>query len=200
MGIECIVGLRNPGAEYAKTRHNVGAWFVDALAESVNANFKLEKRFRSVVAKFSLDGHECWLLKPTTYMNESGTAVAAFARFYQIPVEKILVAHDELDFDAGVVRLKKAGGHGGHNGLRDVIAHITAEFYRLRIGIAHPGHRDDVTDYVLGVPSRADRDAITRSIQTALEIVPKLLSGKIQQAMHVLHSESDQNRARSEAE
>lgn len=185
MAIKCIVGLGNPGAQYAATRHNVGAWFVDLYAEKNNIPLCLEKKFRAFVGAFS---DHCFLLKPTTYMNESGASVSVFTKFYKINPEEILVVHDELDFEPGIVRLKQGGGHGGHNGLRDIISHIGADFYRLRIGIGHPGHRDDVTDYVLGNPSRSDHDNIIKSLSESFCVMPELLSGEFQKAFHSLHS------------
>ncbi|HLB55978.1 MAG TPA: aminoacyl-tRNA hydrolase [Coxiellaceae bacterium] len=183
-GIRLIVGLGNPGAEYAKTRHNVGAWFVDIFAEQNNISFALQKKFHAIVGSHQ----KIFLLKPTTYMNESGLPVSAFIKFYKINPEEILVVHDELDFDAGIVRLKKDGGHGGHNGLRDIISHIGSDFYRLRIGIGHPGSRDDVTDYVLGNPSRHDRVEIIKSIDESFQVMPELFLGEFQKAFHTLHS------------
>ncbi len=184
-GIRLIVGLGNPGAQYAATRHNAGAWFIDYFAQQENIELHPQKKFRAHVG-------ECgnyFLLKPTTYMNESGISVAAFSKFYKINPEEILVVHDELDFDAGVARLKKGGGHGGHNGLRDIISHLNSpDFYRLRIGIGHPGHRDDVVNYVLVQPSRDDRIEITKAIDESARVIPDLLAGEFQKAFHTLHS------------
>lgn len=190
MFIRCIIGLGNPGDQYAKTRHNVGAWFVDYLAEQESVTLRLEKSLRGMVGEFSVNTQKIFLFKPTTYMNESGIAVAAFTRFYKILPEEILVAHDELDFDAGIARLKQAGGHGGHNGLRNIIAQLgSTDFYRLRLGIGHPGDRNEVVDYVLGKPSREDHVEIIRSIDASMRVMPDLFAGKIQQAFHLLHSD-----------
>lgn len=190
MAIRCIVGLGNPGAQYAATRHNVGAWFIDFFAKEKNISLSLQKSFRGFVGEFSHQDNKCFLLKPTTYMNESGLSVSAFTKFYKILPEEILVVHDELDFEAGVVRLKKGGGHGGHNGLRDIISHLnSSDFYRLRIGIGHPGHRDDVTDYVLGNPSRDDRVEIIKAIDESTRVMPELFAGEFQKAFHTLHSD-----------
>lgn len=188
MAIRCIVGLGNPGAEYAKTRHNVGAWFIDFLAAQENLTLRLDKKLHGYLAEFTFQNQKCFLFKPSTYMNESGLAVSAFAKFYKIPVQEILIAHDELDFEAGIARLKLAGGHGGHNGLRDIIAHLSPDFYRLRLGIGHPGNRDDVSDYVLGNPSHDDRIEIMKAIEESAKVIPDLLSGKIQEAFRTLHS------------
>jgi len=140
--IRLIVGLGNPGREYEGNRHNVGFWWVDELARLQNVNFKHENKFHGETARGKLHGHEAWLLKPQTFMNGSGRAVGALAQFYKIPPEEIMIVHDELDLPPGVARMKKAGGHGGHNGLKDTIAHLgTKDFWRLRIGIGHPGER-----------------------------------------------------------
>lgn len=190
LGIQCIIGLGNPGAEYAKTRHNVGAWFVDYLAERDGVSLKSETKFRSLVGKFSIDSHPCWLLKPTTFMNESGIAVAAMMRFYKLPVASLLVVHDELDFDPGVVRLKHGGGHGGHNGLRDIVQHLgSSDFYRLRIGIGHPGHKDRVSPYVLAKPNSTDRADMMLAIDEGARALPELAAGEFQKAFHALHSD-----------
>ncbi|MEJ2509233.1 MAG: aminoacyl-tRNA hydrolase [Gammaproteobacteria bacterium] len=185
--IELIVGLGNPGPKYERTRHNAGFWFVDAIADG--ASFRAESKFHGQLAKARLDGHEVWLLKPDTYMNRSGQAVAALARFYKIPAENILVAHDELDLDPGVVRLKQGGGHGGHNGLRDMVDHLGGNgFLRLRIGIGHPGTAREVVDYVLTRPSVADREAIEGAIDAARAALPLVLAGDLPRAMNQLHS------------
>lgn len=187
--IRCIIGLGNPGAQYAATRHNVGAWFVDFFAQQNNIPLCLEKKFHGFCAEFSAHDQKCFLFKPTTYMNESGRSVSAFAKFYKINVDEILVVHDELDFEAGIARLKLGGGHGGHNGLRDIISHMGANFYRLRLGVGHPGHRDEVVNYVLGNPSREDRVEIIKAIDESMRVIPELLLGKIQHAFHALHSD-----------
>ena len=189
--IELIVGLGNPGAQYAKTRHNVGAWFVEQLAEKEGAALRNEPKFHGLIARIYSDGSPCWLLEPTTFMNESGQSVAACARFYKIPIESILVIHDELDFPAGTIRIKEGGGHGGHNGLRNITQHLQSKnFYRLRIGIGHPGHKDRVTPYVLSDPSKTDRGLILETIQEGIAVIPDLIAGEMQRAFRYLHSES----------
>ena len=188
MPIRLIVGLGNPGSQYDKTRHNAGFWFVDELARRYSGKFAAEKRFSGEACKLQAGSQTVWLLKPTTFMNRSGLAVSQLANFYQIPVEQILVAHDELDIPAGDVRLKQAGGHGGHNGLRDIHAHMTANYWRLRLGIGHPGDRNKVVDYVLSRPSVDDEIMITRAIDTAADQIGLILSGEMQQAMQKLHS------------
>lgn len=187
--IALIVGLGNPGAEYEATRHNAGFWFVDALARSVGESFRADSKFFGEVAKISLAGEPVWLLKPMTYMNRSGQGVSALARFYKLGPEQILVAHDELDFPAGQIRLKRDGGHGGHNGLRDIISALgnVNSFWRLRIGIDHPGNARDVSDYVLSRPSKPDREAIERAIDDALRVLPDMVSGEAEKAMRELH-------------
>lgn len=188
--IACIVGLGNPTARYRETRHNAGSWCVEELARKYGAIFRVASKFLGETCRIAVGGAECWLLKPSTYMNRSGQAVGAFAQFYQIPAEKILIAHDELDMPPGVAKLKVGGGHGGHNGLRDVASAIGAAFMRLRIGIGHPGDRDAVTDYVLSRPSRADAQQIEEAISEAIEVVPELLAGNLQKAMNRLHASS----------
>ncbi len=187
--IDLVVGLGNPGGNYEQTRHNAGFWFVDALARQ-SGTFRSESKFQGDVCKISLSGHDCWLLKPATFMNRSGQSVTALAGFYKIPAENILVVHDELDLPPGVARLKQGGGHGGHNGLRDIIARLGADFMRLRIGIGHPGSKEQVVDYVLQRPSLADQQQIDSAIAAALAVMPELLCGEAQRAMNQLHSKS----------
>lgn len=188
-GIRLIVGLGNPGPDYAATRHNVGYWFVDALAAAHGGGFRSEAKFHGELCRLSFGGADLRLLKPTTYMNRSGQSVAAMSRYFDIPPEAILVAHDELDLPVGRVRLKQGGGHAGHNGLRDTIAVLgSAEFWRLRIGIDHPGERGQVIGYVLGRPSEADATAIEEALVQAGGVLGDLVSGRYQAAMNRLHS------------
>lgn len=188
--IRFIVGLRNPGTQYAATRHNAGAWFIDEFAENNGLAFKIEKKFHLELAEFSWQAQRIYLGKPLTYMNESGIAVAAFAKFYQIQPEEILVVHDELDFAPGIVRLKKDGSHGGHNGLKDIFARMgSTDCYRLRIGIGHPGDRDKVVGYVLQNPPLAERVAIDQAIDRALEILPDIFVDHIASATQRLNSD-----------
>lgn len=186
--LDLIVGLGNPGGNYAQTRHNAGFWFVDALARLHGGVFRPEAKFQAQTCKISLAGRDCWLLKPTTFMNRSGVAVAAMAGFYKIPATSILVVHDELDLPPGTARLKQGGGHGGHNGLRDIIAQLGVNFMRLRIGIGHPGDKDAVVDYVLQRPSLADRQQIDAAMEAALSVMPDAMNGEMQRAMHSLHT------------
>ncbi len=185
-----IVGLGNPGSEYRGTRHNAGADFVEALARAGSVTLQAETKFDGLTGRIRLDDHDLRLLVPTTFMNRSGRAVAAMAAFYKIPPEQILVAHDELDIPPGHARFKRGGGHGGHNGLRDIIPSLgnSREFQRLRIGIGHPGDAGRVTAYVLGRPSAADRDRIDAAIAEAVAALPLLLAGDEVKAMTRLHS------------
>ena len=188
--IELVVGLGNPGSQYEDTRHNAGFWFVDLLAQRFGGSFKPESRFHGVACRIRVAGSECWLLKPSTFMNRSGQSVSSLARYYKIPVENILVAHDELDLPAGELRLKKGGGHAGHNGLRDIMSAMDGGFYRLRVGIDHPGDRNRVSDYVLSRPSRADHESICVGLERAADSIPLILLGEFQKAMNTLHSKS----------
>jgi len=186
VGIRLIVGLGNPGPEYAPTRHNVGFWFVDALAQS--QAFKAEVRFHGELSRLSRRGQDLRLLKPSTYMNHSGRSVAAVSRYFEIPPEQILIAHDELDLPVGSVRLKQGGGHAGHNGLRDTINLLgSRDFWRLRIGIDHPGDRSLVIGYVLGRPSRGDALLIEDALRDVEGVIDDLLDGRFQLAMNRLH-------------
>ena len=185
-----IVGLGNPGPEHQDTRHNAGFWFVEQLAQQYGQPFRLESKFHGELCRVSVNGQQVWLLKPNTFMNRSGQSIMAVANFYKIPLDNILVVHDELDLQAGVARLKQGGGHGGHNGLRDTIAQLgSKEFMRLRLGIDHPGNSGDVSNYVLARPSKSDQLEIDRAIDDALAVMPQLISGEVQKAMHQLHSE-----------
>jgi PTH1 family peptidyl-tRNA hydrolase len=186
--LKLIVGLGNPGTEYARTRHNAGFQFVDELARRHGAEFRSEPRHRAEMARARIADTELWLLKPLGYMNRSGGPVRSVASFYKVPVQSILVAYDELDFPAGVVRLKQGGGAAGHNGMRDVIAQLGDAFWRLRIGIGHPGDRTQVLDYVLGRPSPADAQLICDALLATADALPVLLTEGAQIAMNRLHS------------
>jgi len=188
-GIKLIVGLGNPGPQYSQTRHNAGAWYVNALANDYSIPLQLETKFFGHVGRGAIGGNDCRLIIPNTYMNESGKAVGAIATFYKILPDEILVAHDELDIDPGTIKLKKSGGHGGHNGLRDIISSLanSRDFYRLRIGIGHPGNKNQVTNYVLGKAAPNEQRAIEESIDEALRQSPDIVSGqhdKVMQSMH----------------
>lgn len=186
--LKLIVGLGNPGPTYARTRHNAGFELIEELAGLTGANFARAPRHRGELARARVSGQELWLLKPMTYMNLSGESVQSVAGYYRIPAGEILVAHDELDFPPGVVRLKEGGGAGGHNGLRDVMARIGEEFWRLRIGIGHPGDRSVVLDYVLGRPPADEAALIHGAVRAGAEAIAVLLTEGAQQAMNRLHS------------
>ncbi len=189
MTIKLIVGLRNPGAAYALTRHNVGAWFVEELAQAKQLQFKSDKKLGGEWVRFDADSAHCLLMMPLAFMNLNGASVRALSQFYDILPHEILIVHDELDLVAGDLRLKTAGGHGGHNGLRDVIAQLHSnDFHRLRIGIGHPGQKDLVSDYVLSKPSVADREKISSAIARALGELPLILAGNFAVAMNRLHT------------
>ncbi|MCE9950455.1 aminoacyl-tRNA hydrolase, partial [Hafnia paralvei] len=184
MTIKLIVGLANPGAEYAQTRHNAGAWFVDALAERNGQSLKEESKFYGYTARLNLAGNDVRLLVPTTFMNLSGKAVAALATFYRIQPDEILVAHDELDLPPGVAKLKLGGGNGGHNGLKDIQSKLgnNPNFYRLRIGIGHPGDKNKVVGFVLGKPLASEQPLIDDAIDEALRCTEVLLKEGIDRA------------------
>lgn len=188
--IKLIVGLGNPGVEYRGTRHNAGADFVEQLARDTGAELRSEAKFFGLAGQITVNSHSLRLLIPTTFMNRSGKAVAAIATFYKITPQEILIAHDELDIQPGTARFKRGGGHGGHNGLRDIIPALgnNRDFYRLRIGIGHPGHASKVSGYVLSQPGAADRDRIDASIEEAVRSLPLLLDGDDVKAMTRLHS------------
>lgn len=186
--IQLVVGLGNPGADYVMTRHNVGWWFVDALARAHGGSFSHERKFSGDVCRINIGGNDIRLLKPTTFMNRSGQAVKALSAYLKVPPEAVLVAHDDLDLPFGTVRLKRGGGSGGHNGLKDTIAHLGEDFMRLRFGIAHPDGSRDVIDYVLERASSTEESAIMESIGAAVTAMPDLLAGQFDKVMQSLHS------------
>jgi PTH1 family peptidyl-tRNA hydrolase len=198
--IQLIVGLGNPGNEYSKTRHNAGFWWVDLLCAQSNSRLNQESKFFGQAGKLNFSSatskpsQDVWLLKPDTFMNASGRAVSALAKFYKIPPQAILVIHDELDLPVGVSKLKKGGGHGGHNGLRDIIAALgTPDFWRLRMGIDHPGKSEEVVNFVLRAPSLNEMNAIESSMDQSLLVLPLLLQGDFEQAMLRLHTDAKAN-------
>lgn len=190
MAIKLIIGLRNPGSAYEHTRHNAGAWFTHALAQRhSSASFKLDKKMQAEIADFQLNQHTCKLALPITFMNHSGQPTRAISQFYRIDPQEVLVVHDELDLPAGRIKLKTGGGHGGHNGLKDIIAHLgSPEFHRLRVGIGHPGHSDLVHQYVLSKPSMQDKQQIYDAIDRGIAIIPWVLSDEIARAMNQLNA------------
>jgi peptidyl-tRNA hydrolase, PTH1 family len=187
--IRLMVGLGNPGAEYEATRHNAGFWWLQQLCAREHIVPRQESKFYGRVGRMSRSGHELWVLMPNTFMNESGRAVGALARFFRIAPEETLVVHDELDLPPGTARLKNGGGHGGHNGLRDIVEHTGGgDFWRLRLGIGHPGTKAEVIHYVLQRPSLEHQHLIDEAIVRSLEVVPQVLSGEFGAAMMKLHS------------
>ncbi|MEW8189763.1 MAG: aminoacyl-tRNA hydrolase [Candidatus Thiodiazotropha endolucinida] len=187
--IKLIVGLGNPGPDHEETRHNAGFWFVDRLARQNNQPFRNELRHHGLVCKLNIAGKEIRLLKPITYMNRSGQAVSSLANYFRISPNEILVVHDELDLEPGQVRLKTGGGHAGHNGLRDIMSALgSRDFHRLRIGIDHPNDRNMVVNYVLGRPSKSDREAIDGAIDDAIECLDEVIKGELSKVMNRLHS------------
>ncbi|BBF06756.1 peptidyl-tRNA hydrolase [Haemophilus influenzae] len=188
--IKLIVGLGNPGEKYADTRHNAGEWLIERLARRFNVSLNPESKFFGKTARTLVNGKEVRLLVPTTFMNLSGKAVGALASFYRIKPEEILVIHDELDLPSGIAKLKQGGGHGGHNGLKDIVAQLgnNNNFYRLRIGIGHPGHRDLVAGYVLNKPSPADRNALENVLDEATDCVEMIFKDGMIKATNRLNS------------
>jgi peptidyl-tRNA hydrolase, PTH1 family len=186
--LKLIVGLGNPGPDYARTRHNAGFLFVDEMARRHGGTFRSEPRHRGELAKVRVEGVELWLLKPMSFMNRSGGPVQSVASFYKVAPESMLVAYDELDFPPGVIKMKQGGGAAGHNGIRDIIATMSDPFWRFRIGIGHPGDRAAVLNYVLGRPSADDSRLIDEAIGAGLDVLPVLLSEGGQKAMHRLHT------------
>ncbi len=187
-GIKLIVGLGNPGDKYEATRHNAGFWWVDQLAATSNSKLALDAKFFGIAGKLS-PTPDVWLLKPTTFMNASGKAVAALANYYKITPAEILVVHDELDLPPDTVKLKKGGGHGGHNGLKDITAALgTADFWRLRLGIGHPRDRNEVVNFVLKPPTKDEQTAIERCIDDSVNVAHLLLNGEFESAMLKLHT------------
>lgn len=190
MGVKLIVGLQNPGQTYAATRHNAGAWFVEAFIAAHHLSYKVHAALKTALTSFEIEGQRCYFALPTTFMNHSGEAVRAIAQFYRILPNEILVVHDDLDLAAGRLQFKTGGGHGGHNGLRDIITQLgSAAFHRLRIGIGHPGHASFVVDYVLGKPSAADREAICAAIDRGITAVPLMIEGAFSHLMTTINRE-----------
>lgn len=183
-----IVGIGNPGSKYAATRHNAGAWFIDEIVNHYHLQLNFEKKFQLELAELNFENERVIIAKTTCFMNLSGQSIAAYAKFFQIKPQEIIVAHDELDLNPGSTRLKIGGGHGGHNGLRDILAHLGfPDFYRLRIGIGHPGNKDLVESYVLHAPSLDDKIEISRAIDKAVKLFPDMLRQNFAKVMNELH-------------
>lgn len=189
--LRAVVGLGNPGADYEHTRHNAGFWFVQRLAEAMGERFRAERRFRAAFARGRLGETELMLLKPATFMNSSGESIQPFMAYYKLKAPEILVVHDDMDLPAGVARFKMAGGHGGHNGLRSIHQHIGNNYARLRIGIGHPGDRNEVLNYVLGRPGKAETSAIDTALDAALDAFNVLLTSGWDKATQQLHTHHD---------
>ena len=189
--LTAIAGLGNPEERHARTLHNAGFWFVDELARRAGVEFRYEKRFDAEICRIHLSDNDVWLIKPQSYMNLSGGPVRGVLEYYRLAVSDLLVAHDEIDLPPGTVRLKKGGGHGGHNGLRDIIKHTGSDFMRLRIGVGHPGHKDLVTDYVLKPASAEVEQDMLHNIDDAADVVPTLVEDGIEAAMTRLHTKTD---------
>lgn len=185
--LKLIVGLGNPGQQYANTRHNAGFWFVEQLAKEFNISLSAEKKFNGLTGRGRIFGHDIRLLLPSTFMNNSGQAVVPMVNFFNIDNDQLLIAHDELDIPAGSIKLKTGGGHGGHNGLRDIVPHIGKEFHRLRVGIGHPGHKSKVSGHVLSKPSMDERLSIDHALQAAFDALPLLLDGNIDKARNQIN-------------
>ncbi|NDP62565.1 aminoacyl-tRNA hydrolase [Polaromonas sp.] len=187
--IKLFVGLGNPGPDYEATRHNAGFWWIDALSQELKAPLSLDKNYHGQVARTTVNGQTVWLLKPLTFMNLSGKSVASLARFFKISPGEVLVAHDELDIVPGQVKLKFGGSHAGHNGLRDIHAQLgSADYWRLRIGVGHPGVKAEVINWVLKKPSQEHRAAIEDCIARSLKAVPDLLRGEMEKATMLIHT------------
>jgi len=187
--IKLFVGLGNPGPEYEATRHNAGFWWLDAVARQLKVSLAMDKSYHGLVARTLVDGQTVWLLAPQTYMNLSGKSVSALARFFKVLPEEILVAHDELDVPPGEAKLKRGGGHGGHNGLRDIHAQVGShDYWRLRIGIGHPGDKAEVANWVLKKPSPDHRIAIEQTLDRCIKALPELLRGDMNKATMLIHT------------
>lgn len=192
-----IAGLGNPEERYERTLHNAGFWFADVLAEHADARFKYEKRFDAEICKIAINGHDIWLAKPQSFMNLSGGPIRSMLDYYRLKVTDLLIAHDEIDLPPGTVKLKVGGGHGGHNGLRDVIQHCGRDFMRLRLGVGHPGDKDKVTGYVLKKASSDVETAIRKNIDEAVDVMPALVENGLNAAMKDLHTKKSANGVRA---
>ena len=198
--LRLIVGLGNPGPEHALTRHNVGFWFADALAHTAEARFRMHRKHQAEMTRIKIADHEIVLVKPQTYVNRSGLAIRSVAEYYRVSPGEMLVAYDELDLPVGTVRLKRGGGAGGHNGVKDTIAHIGDDFWRLRVGIGHPGNKAEVIDYVLRRAPPEEEEAIIECVAAAVEIMPLLLSAGAEKAMNRLHTDTKGKETEKKAE
>ena len=187
-GIRLIAGLGNPDKKHLQTRHNAGFWFVNAVARKQGVTFRHQSAFKGEVASFAFEGEKIWLLKPLTYMNKCGVSLRAFTEYYRVPSHAMLVVHDEIDLPNGAARLKWAGGHGGHNGLRSIFSHVGQDFLRLRLGIGHPGLKEEVTDYVLEAPGEQERSQVHGAMDAAMGMLDDLFRGNLDAATKRLHT------------
>lgn len=192
--MRALIGLGNPGARYARSRHNAGFWFADRLVAETGGQFRVDRKLHAEGGECVVDGYRLRVFKPTTYMNRSGQAVQAIVNYLRLPLSEVVIAHDDIDLPPGTVRFKRGGGHGGNNGLRDVIGHIGGDFLRLRIGVGHPGHRDEVVGYVLGRASAQEQRQIDEALEEALKVWPLLLREGLDKAMQQLHSRPPKGR------
>jgi PTH1 family peptidyl-tRNA hydrolase len=188
--LSIIAGLGNPEDRYERTLHNAGFWFVDELARRANAEFRYEKRFDAEVCKIGIGGNDVWLVKPQSFMNLSGGPVRGVLDYYRLTADGLLVAHDEIDLPPGTVRLKKGGGHGGHNGVRDVMQHCGADFMRLRLGVGHPGEKDKVTGHVLKRAPAEVEAAVQKNVEEAADAMTLLVRDGLNAAMKQLHTKA----------
>jgi len=189
--LSVIAGIGNPGERYKRTLHNVGFWFVDEIVAANNLQFSYEKKFDAEVCQVNISENDIWLIKPQNYMNMSGGPIRTFLNYYQIPTSSMLVVHDEIDLPSNMVKLKVDGGHGGHNGLRDIIQHCGNGFMRIRLGVGHPGDKHEVINYVLKNASNELRKAIIKNIQDSIAILPVIIEDNIEKAMKILHTSRD---------
>jgi PTH1 family peptidyl-tRNA hydrolase len=186
--VSIIAGLGNPGAQYERTLHNAGFWFVDAVLRKFGGGLTLDRKFNAAVGRTTIDGHDLWLVKPQTYMNLSGQPIRSVLDYYRLDAAELLVVHDEIDLPPGTVRLKKGGGHGGHNGVRDIIRHCGPDFLRLRLGVGHPGDKEQVTGHVLRRGGADVETDVERNIDEAVTVLPLLLDKGLEAAMKDLHT------------
>lgn len=187
--LKVIAGIGNPGEKYSSTLHNAGFWLVDEIASREKIEFSLEKRFDLQMCQVSLSGKDIWLIKPQKFMNLSGGPIGEFLRYFKIPTNEMIVAHDEIDLLPNMVKFKISGGHAGHNGLRDIIRHCDNDFMRIRIGVGHPGNKDEVIKYVLKNAKKSLRQDINKSIERVIRILPMIIQGNTQEAMKKLHTD-----------
>lgn len=189
--IQLIVGLANPGPDYVETRHNAGAWWVEAVCEQHHISLQRNVKLQAYIGQGEINGDRFRCAIPTTFMNHSGQAVKKLCSYFDISPENLLVAHDEIDFEPGIMKLKTGGGHGGHNGLRDIMPQVGKDFHRIRVGVGHPGNKDQVADFVLQKPNKTDQEKIINSITASLNALPDIIAGNWQAAMNKIHQKQE---------